>query len=361
MPPRILQVVTDTDRRGAQVFAIDLQTALERRGREVRTVALARGSAGGMPVAVLGDRRLGAATLIALRRELKGASVAIAHGSATLPACAVATGGTHVPFVYRQISDSRFWARGLLRRIRTGASLRRASYVVALWSGSATTMHTHLGVPFARIRVIPNGVPDDRFRPAGADEHAVQCRAFQLDPARPVVAFVGALVHEKGADLSIKAVAMTSGVQLLVAGDGPERRHLEGLAARVAPGRVVFAGGLSDPRSAYAAADVVTLPSRGGDSMPAALIEAGLMGLPAVSTPVEAIPEIVTATVTGELVPVDDVRALADAIDAITSRPLRAHDLGQAARARCLERFSIGRVAEAWDDLLNELSGPSGR
>jgi len=361
MPPRILQVVTDTDRRGAQVFATDLHAALERRGREVRTVALAGGSVGGLPVPILGDRRWGAATLIGLRRELKDASVAIAHGSTTLPACAVTTCGTHVPFVYRQISDSRFWAPGGLRRIRTAASLRRASRVVALWSGSARTLQTHLGVPLARIRVIPNGVPAERFRPAQADEQVAQRRAFGLDPASPVVVFLGALVPEKGADLSIEAVAATSRVQLLIVGDGPERRHLEAQAARVAPGRVVFAGGLSDARPAYVAADVVALPSRGGDSMPAVLIEAGLMGLPAVSTPVEAIPEIVIAKQTGELVPVDNARALADAIDAIISRPQRARELGRAARSRCLERFSIGRVAEKWDELLKELIGESAR
>ena len=50
---------------------------------------------------------------------------------------------------------------------------------------------------------------------------------------------------------------------------------------------------------AYAAADVVVLASRGGDSMPAVLIEAGLCGVPAVATPVQAIPEIVLPGETG--------------------------------------------------------------
>ena len=41
---RILQVITDTDRRGAQVFALDLQGALRRKGHEVETLALAPGA-----------------------------------------------------------------------------------------------------------------------------------------------------------------------------------------------------------------------------------------------------------------------------------------------------------------------------
>jgi len=354
MSPHILQVVTDTDRRGAQVFATDLQAAFERLGREVRTVALAPGSVGGLPVQVLGERRLAARTLASLRRELRSATVVIAHGSATLPACAISTWGTRVPFVYRQISDSRFWAPSGLRRIRTGTSLRRASRVVALWSGAATTLHTHFGVSLERIRVIPNGVPAERFRPAEAAERLAARREFGLDQALPVVAFLGALVPEKGADLVIDAAAAVPSVRLLVVGDGPERSHLEAQADRVVPGRVVFAGALSDTRRAYASADVVALPSRAGDSMPGVLIEAGLMGLPSVSTPVEAIPEIVVPGMTGELVPVDDASALADAIDAIVSTPSRAHTLGRQARARCLERFNIDRVAEAWDEVVKE-------
>ncbi len=59
----ILQVVTDTDRRGAQVFATDLHAAFERAGRNVRTVALAPGATGGLDIPVLGTRRMGLATL----------------------------------------------------------------------------------------------------------------------------------------------------------------------------------------------------------------------------------------------------------------------------------------------------------
>ncbi len=89
--------------------------------------------------------------------------------------------------------------------------------------------------------------------------------------------------------------------------------------------------------------------------MPAVLIEGGLMRLPLVATSIEAIPEIVTPAVTGELVPVEDARALSRAFDAILSRPGRAEELGRAARSRCLDNFSIDRIAEAWDEVITEL------
>jgi glycosyltransferase involved in cell wall biosynthesis len=178
-----------------------------------------------------------------------------------------------------------------------------------------------------------------------------------LDPDAPTVLSIGALAPEKGVDLTVSAVGGLRGVQLLVAGDGPERGRLEELAARVAPGQVVFAGSLRDPGPAYTAADVVSLPSRGGDSMPAVLIEAGLMGLPVVATPIEGIVDIVDPGVTGELVAAESVDGLRIALDQILGDREHAAELGDAARARCTERFSIDVVAAAWGRVLDEVSG----
>jgi glycosyltransferase involved in cell wall biosynthesis len=356
---RILQVVTDTDRRGAQTFAVDLGDALTALGNQVRTVALARGltvDATPLDVPVLGRTRRGVATLRALRRELAHVDVVIAHGSTTLPMCAIATLGTGVPFVYRQISDSQFWAPPGIRRARVRAGLRRATRVVALWKGSAATLESEFGVRAERVRVIPNAVRAERFRPAQQGQRE-QCRvAFGLDPARPTVVYLGALVPEKGVDLLIDAAACTQAVQVLVVGDGPARTDLEARARRVAFGRVAFAGVVGDAADAYAAADAVVLPSRGGDSMPAVLIEAALMGVPAIATPIEAIPEIVIAGVTGLLVPVDSVSALADALRRLVADDALRARLGDAARAHCSARFTLDSVGAQWEATLVEIT-----
>src|SRR5215469_13707106 len=132
----VLQVITDTDRRGAQVFAMDLHAALTRRGDRVRTVALAPGRTGGLDVPVLGRRRLSLGTLRRLTTEARSAQVLVAHGSTTLPACAVVSAFSRTPFVYRQISDSLYWARSAGRRWRVRVELTRAARTVALWPGA---------------------------------------------------------------------------------------------------------------------------------------------------------------------------------------------------------------------------------
>ena len=361
MTASILQVVTDTDRRGAQVFALDLDAALTRRGRVVRTVALAPGRVGGLDVAALGRRPLAVGTLRALRREARAAAVVVAHGSTTLPACAVATLGLRTPFVYRQISDSRFWASTPARRLRVRWGLRRAARVVALWDGAAQVLAVDFGVRNERLRVVANGVPPERFPPVDRASVAAARAALGLDPGRITLCYLGALVAEKGVDVAVDALGALDDAQLLVAGDGSERSALEARAATVAPGRAVFAGSLDDPNAALAAADVLVLPSRGGDSVPAVLIEAAFAGVPVVATPVGGIAEIVVDGVTGALVPVGSVEGLAGAVRRVVEDPAHYRALVAAAREHCAQRFAMDVVAREWDEVLAAVSAGAPR
>jgi glycosyltransferase involved in cell wall biosynthesis len=351
MSAQILQAITDTDRRGAQVFAMDLQGALIDQGWSVTTRALAPGhSATTLDVSVLGSSRLAPVTLRALRRAIRAAGVVVGHGSTTLPACGVAGVGTATPFVYRSIGDLPHWTNTAERRLRVRLLLRRAEAVVALWPAAAEVLASSFGVPENRIHVIPTGAPAARFSPATHEERTAARRTFGLHPELPTVLYLGALSREKNVAAVLEAIARSEGCQLLVVGDGPQRAEIEALAERMAGERTRIAGATDDPTPAYAAADVVVLPSL-SEGLPAVLIEAGLCGLPAVATDVGGVREIVVPGVSGELVPLD-TGSLIDALQAVLAGP---EDYGQRARRRCLERFEIGVVARAWARLLDTL------
>lgn len=354
---RVLQVITDTRRRGAQVFAVDLGEALTGRGWDIRTVALTHESDGELDVPVLGPTRTSWRTMRRLRRLIGQAAVVVGHGSTTLPMCGLAGVATGVPFVYRQISDSLYWADTPSRRARVRLFLHRAEAIVALWDGSARVLAEHFGVDPGRIEVVPNGVVTDPYGPADPAVRRDARRGFGLPEEEPVVAYLGALVPEKGVAEVIRAVAAHPPARLLVAGDGPQRPALERLARQQAPERVHFAGWLDRPVEALAAADVVALFSLGGDTMPAVLIEAGLCGLPSVSTPVGAIPEIVVDGRTGLVVPIGDEEALTTALGSLLSNPERARRMGAAARRHCLSRFDLEVVADGWEQVLADVTG----
>ena len=86
--------------------------------------------------------------------------------------------------------------------------------------------------------------------------------------------------------------------------------------------------------------------------MPAVLIEAGLAGLPVITCPVGAIEDVVVDEATGLIVPSSDANALAGAIERLSNDPALRALLGQAARLRCQQRFTIEAVADRWVDVL---------
>lgn len=355
---RILHVITSTQRRGAETFAVDIAGALTARGVASDVVALSPGRTGAtLAVPALGDSALSPTTLRALRRRARTTRMVVAHGSRTLPACASALAGQRVPVVYRSIGDPAAWAGSVLRRARTRLLLRRMDAVAVLWPGAGERVRALYGVPAERIHVIPNGVPAERCPVPDADTRAAARRRLGLPHDAPVVAVVSTLGPEKRVGDAIMAVAALPDAHLLVAGDGPDRAALERHAADQAPERVHFAGMLPGPADALAAADVLVLPSR-TEGMPGVLIEAGLSRVTAVATDVGGVAQIIRDGETGLLVPPGDVWGLTAAL----GRALAERDrLGRAARRHCLASFEIGAVADRWEVLATSLGAGPGR
>lgn len=143
----------------------------------------------------------------------------------------------------------------------------------------------HVGDYFSRLgcrgsfRVIPNGVDTRRFAPV-TDVVRAEARArFGLAPDARVILFVGRLVPKKGPALvaEVQRKLAGEGVTLFVVGDGPLASTLEGV-----PGIVRVPGLEPDEMPlAYAAADVLLLPSR-GEGLPVSVQEALLCGVPVV-------------------------------------------------------------------------------
>jgi glycosyltransferase involved in cell wall biosynthesis len=335
------------------VFAVELGDALSSDGRSVRTVALAPGTAEhplGLPA--LGRTPLGLSTLRALRRDARRVDVVVAHGSRTLPACALALPATGVPFVYRNIGDPTYWSGHGWPHARTRVFLSRAAAVVALTDGAATTLRDRYHVAQPRLTVIPTAVSAARHAPATPAARRAARVALTIPFDAPVAAVIGALSPEKGVGLAIDAVAQTPGVHLIVAGDGRERDELEVEARRVASGRVHFTGTLADPSLAFDAADVVVLGSR-TEGLPSVLIEAGLRGLPAVATDVGYVRDVVIDGETGAVVTAGDVTAFSAAI----TRVLETQSaMGERARQHCLARFELASAAMAWAAALEQVA-----
>jgi glycosyltransferase involved in cell wall biosynthesis len=352
--PTTLHVVTSTDRRGAETFGVMLRDALAARGQRGDVVALVPGRGDRpLPIRALGPSRVSPRGLLRLRRLCRHADVVVAHGSSTLPACAVATIATRTPFVYVNIGDPRYWSSTPSRRLRVRVLLGRAARVAAISRRSADVLVGEYGVRLDRIRVIPNGRDSSPFLAADPAAGELLRAGLGVSAGTPVVLALGALSTEKRVDLAVRAVAAVPDACLLVAGFGPEEAALRRLADQLAPGRVHFLGPMTDVPSLLTATDAMVLASD-SEGLPGVLIEAGMAGVPAVATDVGYVADVVVDGVTGILVPPGRADALVDGL-----RRVLAHraEMGAAARATCLERFDLPTVVDAWAGLLGELAG----
>ena len=108
---------------------------------------------------------------------------------------------------------------------------------------------------------------------------------------------------------------------------------------------VRFLGRRDDVADLYAAFDLYVLASW-REGFPRSAMEAAAMGLPIVATDIRGCREVVDHGATGELVPVRDAVALADAIAALAGDQPRRARLGAAASAKARRDFDQQRVID---------------
>ena len=179
-----------------------------------------------------------------------------------------------------------------------------------------------------------------------------------IPPDAFVVGWLGRMTEIKRADVLLRAFAAISDQShLLLAGDGPLRPSLEGLARELGVGsRVHFAGFRDDVGAVYAACDVVALTSA-NEGTPVSVIEALAAGVPVVSTNVGGVADIVDDGRTGLLAPPGDVAAIASGLRRLADHPEERLRMGESARATVIERYSVSRLVRDVDALYRELLG----
>jgi len=165
--------------------------------------------------------------------------------------------------------------------------------------------------------------------------------------------FTGRLARVKGLPVVLSAMQRLRtrhpGVELSLAGDGPDRAVLEAEARRLGVAdRVRFLGYQSSDqvRTLLQDTDVFVLPSF-AEGVPVVLMEAMASGVPVVTTRVAGVSELVEDGVSGFVVPPGDVDALAQAIDTLLADPALRTRFGAAGRGMVEREFDVGREA-AW-------------
>ena len=222
-------------------------------------------------------------------------------------AVALAIRGTGARLWLMALGSDTFHLKAPCRRRKIVAACEQAEGIVCVAQVLADRLAA-IGVPLAKLHVVPNGVDTSLFRVRSEEEllsvgaSGTPLTTEQLNNSK-LILFVGNLVPVKGPDVMLRAFAALreNEVQvaaerhrLLIIGSGPMKVSLEGLAKELGiADRVKFLGRRSREEVALwmSKADVLCLSSR-SEGMPNVVLEARASGLPVVTTPSGAIPEL---------------------------------------------------------------------
>jgi glycosyltransferase involved in cell wall biosynthesis len=207
------------------------------------------------------------------------------------------------------------------------------------------------------VRVIPNPVPTERFYPE--DKGAARAH-FSLGENDLVVGFVsdmGLANPLKGSKFLIDAmneVRLTfPGARLLIVGRSRSGENL--------PPWIIETGLLTSDemlRSAYAACDVIAVPSV-HDNSPQSISEAAACGRPVVAFNVGGISELIDDGVSGLLIPPLDTASLARGLSRLLSDETARKAFGANGRAKCLREWDPHVIGCQYTDFYRDILAAS--
>ncbi|HXG75407.1 MAG TPA: glycosyltransferase family 4 protein [Gaiellaceae bacterium] len=388
-PVRVLRVIARLNMGGPAIHVVNLSAGLEARGYHTTLVAgsLAFGedsmaflaeqagvSVVSMPaiqreVSALHDAR----SALQLARLIRAERPHVLHthtakAGAIGRAAAVLAGDARPPVVLHTFHGHVL--KGYFDPARTAffrrieQALARASDALVAVSPEVRDDLVELGVaPAEKFAVIRLGIPlAERLggNGAGPDYRLL----YGIDPNAFIVGWVGRMtgVKDTGAVLEIVARLRARGVPaaLCLVGDGPDRERLEQLAHDLGLARSsYFVGYQEDVGGYYRLFDAFVLPSV-NEGTPVSAIEALASGTPVVANRVGGVPDVVRDGVDGFLVEPGDAEAAAERLAWLAADPELRRRLGEAGRARVLERYSVARLVEDMDRLYRSLLAAKG-
>jgi alpha-maltose-1-phosphate synthase len=245
-------------------------------------------------------------------------------------------------------------------------AMESAAAVIAVSDGMrADILSAYPAVAPDRVHVIRNGIDTVQYAP---DSGTDVLDRYGIDPARPSVVFVGRVTRQKGLPVLLRAAErLDPAAQLvLLAGqaDTPDlAAEVAGLAEHlraIRPGIIWIPAMLAKTEviQILSHATVFACPSL-YEPLGIVNLEAMACGTAVVGSRVGGIPEVVADGRTGLLAPAGDPGALAAALNALISDPVRAAALGRAGRERAVAEFGWVQIAAQTAQLYGTLAVPA--
>lgn len=379
---RVLQLVQRPQRRGAEVFAYDLNRRFEALGLPVKTVYLHdfKGEhtlpLHGEDVCLHGNQKHPLERFPGIRPKLLRRVVE--EISAFAPDIVQVNGSRTVKYgaaskqilrrdgwklVYRNIGVPSDWHRWI------GSILTYRFAIMPCMDGVVGVSRHSLENARALYRldvpskVILNGISLERLG-TFADRDGFR-RAEGVEPEDVVLLFVGFLERVKRADRFVRLIAdlATETTRFFgwIVGDGPQRADCARLAEQLGVrDRIRFYGTQRDVARFMRSADFFVVTSE-TEGIPAVVLEAGISGLPVIATRVGGLPECILDGETGILVDPGTPSELRKAILELAGDPLRCSQMAERSRDWILNNLTIEQIADQYLEFYQQIHFARGR
>jgi glycosyltransferase involved in cell wall biosynthesis len=234
---------------------------------------------------------------------------------------------------------------------------RRMDRVVAV-SEDLLEHAMRVGVPASRCALVENAIDVEQF--ARRETVAAAKQRLGLATERLLVGAVGRLTDEKGFDRLVGAFdrLLTGGcdAELVILGEGPRRRDLESVIARLGRNdRIRLVGHQTGVVDWYQAMDAFALSSL-REGTPNVLLEAMALEVPVVATRIAGVPRMIDHGVNGLLVEPDDVEGLHGALRGLASDVSLRQRLAKMGRETIEARYTFSarmqKIRAIYDELL---------
>jgi glycosyltransferase involved in cell wall biosynthesis len=237
---------------------------------------------------------------------------------------------------------------------------RKADRIVCVSRSVAEFVTRRGGFPADKVEVIPNGIDLAVYERAAPAE----LRKYGLPDGQRAIAVVGRLDPQKGVDwLLAMAPQILSAAQhhdVLIVGDGPERRELESAAQKSGlADRIHFVGWRSNVPQILASCDLLLLPSR-WEGMPNVVLEAMASRLSVVATLSEGVAELLGPNAEPQTAAFGDSQAFIDKAIKFCSDREFAIATGKENRIRAEQSFSLTAMISEYQALYERLTGICG-
>lgn len=219
----------------------------------------------------------------------------------------------------------------------------KATLIVTISKYSLAKIQQYYSADMRKIRIVPNGVDIEKFKPA-QDREAIK-HQFGLGDD-PCILFVGSLIPRKGLPFLVEAAKRitktNSRIKFLIVGEGPSKNQLLGtLKTANLSSNFKFLGNISEDTlpALYNCAEALVLPSiQEGQGI--VLLEAQASGKPVVAFDVGGVNEAVRNGETGLLTKRGNSEELADALLRLLSDKDLREKMGANGRKFVVDNFT---------------------